>query len=191
MVAYAVICASNQNRSMEAHNVLRNNGYNVESYGTGSMVRLPGPAIDKPNIYPFGTPYDQVYKELKERDPTLYTKNGLLSMLNRNRSIKDAPQRWQEAKGPYDVIITCEERCFDAVIEDIYNRGQIYNARTHVINVEIKDNHDEATLGGQAILELVTMVEESTDIDADMSNIIQKFEVAHPSFPLLHTVTYF
>ncbi|CAO3586288.1 unnamed protein product [Absidia cylindrospora] len=155
------------------------------------MVRLPGPAIDKPNIYPFGTPYDQVYKELKERDPTLYTKNGILSMLDRNRNIKDAPQRWQEATGLYDVIITCEERCFDAVMEDIYNRGQIYNARTHVINVEIKDNHDEATLGGQAILELATMVEQSSDIDTDISNIIQTFVDTHPSFPLLHSVTYF
>ncbi|CAO3613565.1 unnamed protein product [Cunninghamella blakesleeana] len=155
------------------------------------MVRLPGPAIDKPNIYPFGTPYDQVYQELKDRDPTLYTKNGLLNMLDRNRSVKDAPQRWQESEGMFDVIITCEERCFDAVVEDLSNRGQAHNTSTHVINVEIKDNHEDASLGGQAILKLVQLIEDSKDIDTDIDTIIESFSENNPSFPLYHTVTYF
>jgi RNA polymerase II subunit A C-terminal domain phosphatase SSU72 len=51
--------------------IKRKAGYNVASYGTGSMVRLPGPAADKPNIYPFGTPYDTMYQELQEKDPRL------------------------------------------------------------------------------------------------------------------------
>ncbi|EMR09102.1 hypothetical protein PNEG_02446 [Pneumocystis murina B123] len=188
--AISVICASNQNRSMEAHCVLKNAGYNVRSFGTGSAVRLPGPSIDKPNIYPFGTPYDQIYNELKNKDIKLYTANGLLNMLDRNRKIKNFPERWQDNRDIFDIVITCEERCFDTVCEDLINRGQLMNRIVHVINVDIKDNHEEAVIGGQAILKLINAFASSNSMDDNIYDILSTWQKNHPKLSLLHSVHY-
>lgn len=44
-----------------------------------------------------------------------YTQNGLLNMLDRNRRIKDMPQKFQHFNGKFDVIICLEERVYDQV----------------------------------------------------------------------------
>lgn len=69
----AVVCASNQNRSMETHSLLLKRGFkNVHSYGTNSQVKLPGPSPDKPNVYPFTCTYKEIYEDLKAKDEDLY-----------------------------------------------------------------------------------------------------------------------
>ena len=68
---FAMVCSSNMNRSMEAHSQLGRAGFDVESYGTGTHVKLPGPSLHEPNVYDFGTPYGAIYDDLRRKDPDL------------------------------------------------------------------------------------------------------------------------
>ncbi|EMC99864.1 hypothetical protein BAUCODRAFT_64218 [Baudoinia panamericana UAMH 10762] len=173
---FCTVCASNNNRSMEAHLRLTTapSPYPTISFGTGSLVRLPGPSISQPNVYHFNsTSYAAMYNELAAKDQRLYRANGILPMLERNKGVKWGPERWQDWQvgvpraeyktdkgymgteaGTVDIVITCEERCWDAVIDDLLTRGSPLNRPVHVFNVDIKDNHEEALVGGKAILEL-------------------------------------
>ncbi|EYE97976.1 RNA polymerase II subunit A C-terminal domain phosphatase [Aspergillus ruber CBS 135680] len=186
---FCTVCASNQNRSMEAHLRLSTaaSPFPVVSFGTGSLVRLPGPSITQPNVYNFNsTSYSQMYEELFSKDERLYRSNGLLNMLERNRNLKWGPERFQDwvpgaprvdhvskgdkgaigtEGGVVDVIITCEERCWDAVVDDLMNKGSVLNRPVHVFNVDIKDNHEEALVGGKAILELANRLNEAAALE--------------------------
>lgn len=181
---------------MESHKVLMDAGFDVSSAGTGSAVRLPGPSIDRPNVYPFGTPYERIYNELMAQDPKLYRANGLARMLERNQKIKPAPQRWHEGRGVYDFVFTCEERCFDSVIEDLLHRGGGLNKIVHVINIDIKDDDENAQIGGRGILELAKRLSEESKkygeaFEDKMMDILTEWQEKHPSLPLLYAPSYY
>jgi RNA polymerase II subunit A C-terminal domain phosphatase SSU72 len=189
---FCTVCASNNNRSMEAHYQLSSNSYPVISFGTGSLVRLPGLSITQPIVFNFdSTSYNQMYDDLYARDQRLYRSNGILNMLDRNRNLKWGPEKFQHwvpgqprldhiAKGDkgslgteagvVDVIITCEERCWDAVVDDLLNRGSPLNRPVHVFNIDIRDNHEEALTGGKAIRDLADRLNTAANEERLLSN---------------------
>ena len=232
---FCTVCASNNNRSMEAHLRLSTAAaaFPVISFGTGSLVRLPGPTITQPNVYSFNTTsYNQMWEELNGKDERLYRSNGILNMLDRNRNLKWGPERFQDwvpglprvdhvskgdkgalgtEAGVVDVIITCEERCWDAVVDDLMNKGNTLNRPVHVFNVDIKDNHEEALLGGKAILDLANSLNEAAieqrtlhgpggwengtgaarqSFDERVPEILADWQAKNPNLPALWTLAW-
>ncbi|XP_027124936.1 RNA polymerase II subunit A C-terminal domain phosphatase SSU72 isoform X1 [Coffea eugenioides] len=189
---YAMVCSSNQNRSMEAHSLFKREGFDVSSYGTGQHVKLPGPSLREPNVYDFGTPYKHMFDDLRRKDPELYKRNGILPMLKRNLAVKSAPQRWQEnaADGSFDVVLTFEEKVFDMVIEDLHNRNHVLMKPVLVINLEVKDNHEEAAIGARLALLLCQELESTEAWEESIDDLITNFERQHRR-KLLYSVSYY
>jgi len=194
---YATVCSSNMNRSMEAHYQMLKMGLDVRSFGTGTNVRLPGPSQDKPNVYEFGTPYSYILQDLSKKNLHLYTQTGLIKMLERNdseifhNSGKLCPERWydMDAKLKLDVVLTYEARVFDAVLQDLQGNDKNTFSGVHVINIETKDNHDEAVVSGKITCELCRKLEGLTDIENDIVAALDDFQ-EQTKRPLVYTLVY-
>ena len=48
-----------------------------------------------------------------------YTQNGVLMMLDRNKRIKERPEKIQTCPEKFDVIISLDERVYDQIVEGI------------------------------------------------------------------------
>ena len=62
----------------------------MESYGTGTQVRLPGKSAMEPRIFKFGTPYSEMYRSLSatSEDEAYFLHNGVLQLCKRGSSVK-------------------------------------------------------------------------------------------------------
>lgn len=155
----------------------------MESYGTGSQVRLPGRTAMEPRLFKFGTPYAHMYASLAAtpEDLDYFTRNGVLQLCKRGAAVKKAPQRWQdtptELVAQHDVVIAFEERIFDAVIEDLQLREPTQEFKPiHVICLDTKDNPHEAAVQGRVALELCWRLEHAQDLTIDAVEIVEEFQ---------------
>lgn len=79
-------------------------------------------------------------------------------MLDRNRRIKRCPERFQVCTEKFDIIVTVEERVYDHVIEFMESKEPVHNCPVHVINIDVQDNQEEATIGAFLICDMISMV---------------------------------
>lgn len=132
-------------------------------------------------------------------------------MLDRNRRIKKKPEKFQHCTDRFELIITAEERVYDQVVEFMESRDPVDNQPVHVVNMDIQDNHEEATLGAFLICDMVAEVSErrqqltkffkiscclskqmasSSDLDNDIDELLHEFESKNQR-PVLHSVHFY
>jgi len=124
------------------------------------------------------------------KDKSLYTKNGLLHMLDRNRRLKPKPEKFQVTRAKFDLIITCEERVYDQVVEFLDSKTPDDNIPVHVVNLDIQDNHEEATIGAFLICELVNMLSAADDLDNEIDELLLEFE-SKAQRNILHCILFY
>lgn len=203
-IQVCTVCSSNMNRSMEAQKVLSQAGYKVDSFGTGSAVKIPGLTKEQPNIFPFGTPYKEMYDVLQEQERNAsqeesnYSKQGLYDMLTRNMKLKKAPENWQVQETlkllENEIIISCDEKCYELILEDCFKRGRRYEKPLLVINLDVEDYHANSIDAGKSILRLMQMYEELKHNNKGMlyydnlDIMLGKWQMMYPHLPLLYSL---
>lgn len=129
MLTFAVVCASNINRSMAIHKKLKDNKINVLSYGTNKNVKLPS-LEEKPFVFSFLNSYNAMLKYIeKKNDKNNKLYNSLIELLNNNSIIKKYPNRFQDDfkkdSENVDIIISCDINCYDKIVKYILLNGEI------------------------------------------------------------------
>jgi len=145
--------------------------------------------MNKPNVYSFGTPYEVMWKDLKQKDENFYRSKGLLRILERNMNVKLAPERFQDSDIVSDVLFCFEDRVFDAVLQHL--QGESDGTRpVHVVNLAVTDNIEEAERNSKICAEFCKEIEEyGEDWEEIVVEKIQKYEKALRQ-PLLHVVLF-
>lgn len=183
----AVCCAMNNNRSMETHSLFLKKNINIKSYGTSHNIKLPGLTPNTPNIYEYGTTYKEIYDDLVSQNKEAYDRIGLLYLLERNMKVKERPENFFDAMKEeiFTVVITCEEKCFESIYQNVKDGGSKLKNGFWLVNFEIKDTISDAVFGANDIYNFVRMIEKN-----DVESAIEKYSVQNNKEMLCTYIVY-
>lgn len=71
------------------------------------------------------------------------------------------------------------------------NRGAVLNKLVHIINIDIKDNHEDSLIGGKAILNLTNLLLNSDDMDTKIVEVLAEWQEKYPKLPATYAAAYF
>ena len=140
-------------------------------------MKFPGKHAAR--TFKFGTPYDDMYRSCVEEDEAHYRANEMLALLDRNRKIKTAPERWQDSDvvGKVNVAVCFDDRIFELVDEDLSNRDAVDYTNLHVINIDTVDNPEAAAISAELALELCKRLDKMEELDeSEVPELIATFE---------------
>ncbi|EAX91145.1 SSU72 protein-related protein [Trichomonas vaginalis G3] len=180
-LAFACVCASNVNRSMEGHRVLKEAGFNVSSYGTNDYVKMPG-ASNVPLQFDFGATYKEILSKMESENNQYYEEQGLIKMLRDDANTKEKPERWSSTFNPatlkyFDVIFTYDNNVMDRVLNEFRENGNRTFQISHVVNIQTPDSRDNAILSRQYTLRLAQMLSAATDLTENLESIVDQFNM--------------
>lgn len=72
---------------------------------------------------------------------------------------------------------------------ELSGRDATDNTPVHVINIDIQDNHEEATIGAFIIRDIASILSQSDDLDNDIDELMNVCE-EKAQRPLLHTIAF-
>lgn len=97
-----------------------------------------------------------------ENDKSWYNQRGLLNMIERDKNIKNAPQRWQDCDyvNDFDIVICCAKNSFTIVLDDLQSREIKTNndLPIHVVCYDIEDKPEIADKSAENILKFCQIV---------------------------------
>ena len=177
--SYAMVCAANMNRSMAAHCALLEKGikrFIVRRGVVGENSRLDERRSECIYVWKSVVCRREERFDLFGRK-TLYRQKGLIDMLERNMRVKEKPERWQDNSDEkeFDVVVCFEERVFDLVLADMREKNA-KGTPCLVINLDVRDSHEDAVNAAPMALKLCEMIEKCEDWECEIDEIIDQFE---------------
>eukprot|EP00955_Chlamydomonas_euryale_P078330 363132-Chlamydomonas_euryale.AAC.10 len=88
--------------------------------------------------------------------------------------VKQAPERFQENFEAFDVVVTFEERVMDQVLDDLNRRPVMLMHPVLVINLDVKDSHEEAALAAPHALRLCSLIDASEEWEDEIERIVDQ-----------------